>query len=247
MATKKEVAVKSGGDVVPAYIRQGKGRGSENVSSQDIQIPRIDIIQDLSPQHKENKPEYIPGAKVGMLFNTLTKDLYPNGVDVVPVWYDKQFLVWKSQKKGGGLNGVFGKDQKAEAENRAATLGEDYECVETPTQICILIDEDGEPICEVSIPLSKSKMKVNRTWNSLIRLQGGDRFSRKYRLASIEDANNEGQEFLNYSVQLNGFPSESAYHEAERLYEAIVGGQTTVSTNYSDATPPSSNPDGEDY
>ena len=50
-------------------------RGSEDVTIDDLTIPRVDIIQDLSPQHKKNKPEYIEGAEVGMLFNTVTGKL----------------------------------------------------------------------------------------------------------------------------------------------------------------------------
>jgi len=222
-------------DQVPAHIKQGKARGSENVSQQDIMLPRLDIIQDLSPQHKENKPEYIEGAKVGMLFNTLTSDLYPDGVEVVPVYYDKQFLVWKSQDSGGGLKGVFSRDQQGQAEALAEELGDDHECVETPTQICILLDEDGMPVTEISVPMAKSKMKVNRQWNSLIRMNGGDRFSRVYRLTSIPDKNQQNQEYLNYKVTNAGWPGEEAYEMAEKLYEAIAGGEVNVATNYSDA------------
>jgi hypothetical protein len=237
MATKKsapESKAVTKSDNVPAYIRQGAARGSEQVEQGDIALPRIDIIQDLSPQHKETKPEYIPGAKVGMLFNTLTRELYPNGVSVVPVWYDKQFLVWKDQKKGGGLKGVFGKHEKTQAENHAMELGDDYECVETPTQIVIVVDDDGQPLYEATIPLSKSKMKVNRQWNSLIMMNGGDRFSRQYRLESVEDQNSEGQEYLNYRVNNEGYATEEAYLRAEKLYESISSGARTTKANYSD-------------
>jgi hypothetical protein len=36
--------------------------GFENVTNNDILIPRISILQDLSPQVKEEKAEYIEGA-----------------------------------------------------------------------------------------------------------------------------------------------------------------------------------------
>ena len=77
--TKKETQL-------PAYMKEGGNRGSENVTSQDVMLPRIDIIQDMSPQHKKTKPEYIEGAEVGMLFNTLTMDLHPHGLRGVRVW-----------------------------------------------------------------------------------------------------------------------------------------------------------------
>lgn len=218
-------------DQVPDYIKQNQSRGSEKVETGDIQYPRIDIIQDLSPQHKESKPEYIPGAKVGMLFNTLTGDLYPEGITVVPVWYDKQHLVWKDQDKGGGLQGVF--DNAADAEAKAAE-DPDFEAVETPTHLVMLVDDDGRFLMEATIPMSKSKMKINRQWNSLIRLAGGDRFSRTYRVTTVEDSNASNQEYLNYKIGVEGFPSEEVYHAAEALYEAVSSGAIKATASYAD-------------
>ena len=76
MTAKKEVAVKEETSLVlddrPDWMKDGN-RGSEEVSSNDITLPRLQIIQDLSPQHKKNKPEYIDGAEVGDFFNSLMK------------------------------------------------------------------------------------------------------------------------------------------------------------------------------
>lgn len=65
---------------VPDYIKQDSSRGNENVSSEDLQLPRLDVLQALSPQINKKKENYIDGAEVGMLFNTLTGELYPEGV-----------------------------------------------------------------------------------------------------------------------------------------------------------------------
>ena len=60
-ASKKAVAEKK--DQAPAHIRQGEGRGNENVGTEDIQIPRISVLQALSPQIKKSDPSYIEGAE----------------------------------------------------------------------------------------------------------------------------------------------------------------------------------------
>ncbi len=227
-------AITKAEDQLPAYIKQDSNRGSENVETRDIQYPRIDIIQDLSPEHKKGKPEFIEGAEVGMLFNVLTRELYPDGVYVVPVYYEKQYLVWKDQDKGGGLQGVFDNPQDAEAK---AEEDDDFEMVETPTHIVMLVDEDGNFLMEATIPMSKSKMKINRQWNSLIRLNGGDRFSRRYHITSVEDTNQSNQEYLNYRIGQAGFPSEEVYLAAERLYEAFSTGEAKATVSYSDQGP----------
>ncbi len=79
--------------------------------------------------------------------------------------------------------------------------------------------------------MAKSKMKVSRKFNSLVRLNGGDRFSRAYAITSVDDKGSQG-EYQNISIANNGFPSEDVYSKAESLYEAIQAGAKQASGNY---------------
>lgn len=229
MSTKKEVTKKE--DQVPAYIKQGQNRGSENVTQDDLQLPRIDVLQALSPQVQKKKDEYIPGAEVGMLFNTLTGELYKDGVHVTPVSFARRYLVWVDRKKDaeGGLRGVF--DTLEEAE-RFVDEQDDADKLEVvPTAEHLVLLDDGT---EVIISMAKSKMKVSRRFNSLVRLNGGDRFSRRYLVTSVDDKSAQG-EFQNLSFTNAGYPSEEVYLKAERLYEAIAGGAKQATGNYAGA------------
>lgn len=228
MATK---AVKKQDDQLPAYIKQGAGRGNENVTSDDIQIPRISVLQALSPQIKKSDPEYIEGAEQGIIFNVLTGELYPDGIQFVPVFFEKDHLVWKTRKSGGGLIARCASAQEAQA---LANSDDTYEYVEAPNHICILLKSDGTPDCEVSIPMPTSKQKVSRRLNSLIRLNQGDRFSRVYKLLAVEDESPSG-EYWNLAVENVGFPQEEAYLAAEVLYDSITSGAKKYSTDYSDS------------
>lgn len=226
---RKAVAKK---DQLPAYIKQdGPGRGSENVTSDDVQIPRISVLQDLSPQIKDNKPEYIPGAKPGMIFNVLTGELFPDGLEFVPVFFEKDHLVWKTRKSGGGLVARCDTPQEAQA---LADTKEEYEYVESPNHISLLV-KDGNSDCEVSIPMATSKAKVSRRLNSLIRLNQGDRFSRVYKLIAVEDESPSG-EYWNFAVENVGWPSEEVYLAGEALYDSITSGRKRYTTDYSDDT-----------
>ena len=49
------------------------GSGFEEVTSSDIQIPFLRIIQALSPQLKKSDAGFIQGASSGDIFNTVTK------------------------------------------------------------------------------------------------------------------------------------------------------------------------------
>jgi hypothetical protein len=76
--------------------------------------------------------------------------------------------------------------------------------------------------------MSKSKMKVNRQLNTMIRMAGGDRFERAYKIGSVVDANKAGEEYMNLSVKQLGFVSEPIYRAAEQVYEAISSGAKDV-------------------
>ena len=205
---------------LPSYIKQGQNRGNENVSNEDLQLPRIDVLQALSPQINKKKDNYIEGAEVGMLFNTLTGELYPDGVSITPVTFVKRHLVWVDRKKDseGGLRSIFDTPEEAEAFVEAQADEDKLEVVATAEHLVML--DDGT---EVIVSMAKSRMKVSRKFNSLVRLNAGDRFSRRYKLTSVDDKSSQG-EFQNIAINNDGFPSEEVYIKAEALYEAIESG-----------------------
>lgn len=219
-------------DARPDFMK-ANDRGNEDVSIDDLTIPRIDVIQDLSPQIKESKPEYIEGAKVGMLFNTVTNKLYPGGIIFVPVFFRKEWVVWKDIKAGGGFKGAFDSELEAEKFRRTLDDGSKCETVDTAQHYGIVINPD-KTLEEVVISMSKSKMKVSRKLNSMVKLAGGDRFSRAYKIDSVEDQNSAGQDYRNLSFKQLGFVDEVTYHCAEKMYESVSAGLKNVSRDVSD-------------
>lgn len=218
-------------DQMPSYIKQGQNRGNENVNNDDLQLPRLDVLQALSPQINKKKDEYIEGAEVGMIFNTLTGELYPDGVGFTPVSFVKRFLVWVDRKKDneGGLRGVF--ETAEEAELFVQNDPDESKLEIVPTAEHLVLMDNGE---EVILSMAKSKVKVSRKFNSLVRLNGGDRFSRRYHMKSVDDKSSQG-EFQNVSISNAGFPSEEVYFKAEKLYEAIQRGAKQATGNYDNA------------
>ena len=70
------------------------GSGFEEVTSSDIQIPFLRLIQALSPQLKKSDAGYIEGASSGDIFNTVTKKTWDGekGVVVIPVFFQLKLL-----------------------------------------------------------------------------------------------------------------------------------------------------------
>lgn len=240
MAKSKEVTVAGSTELAerPSWMGEGT-RGSEEVTIQDITIPRLSMIQDLSPQRKTNKAEYIEGAEEGMLFNTVTNELYPKSVLFVPVYFRLEWLIWKHRDAGGGLQGVYPTQEEAVAAvgehplaGQTTDKGEPVlEIQDTAQHFGLLLDPnspaDNPRATEIVISMSKSQLKPSRQFNSQIRIAGGDRWERMYRFSAVQVDGARG-EYYNWKVEQLGFVSEGVFAQAEALYESVKSGQRDV-------------------
>lgn len=74
--------------------------GLENVTASDLIIPRLTILQDLSPQTKPKKKEYIKGAAPGMFCDVGTGEVFKGDIILLPVFYVKKYLEWEPRGQG---------------------------------------------------------------------------------------------------------------------------------------------------
>lgn len=247
MAKGKEVTVASNTDLAerPSWMGEGT-RGSEKVGIQDLTIPRLSIIQDLSPQHKKNKAEYIEGAEEGMLFDTVTNALYPEFVIFVPVYFRMEWVIWKNRDAGGGFVGAYpSQDEAVAAVGEHPNAGQQtekgepvLEIQDTAQHFGLLLDPnspaDNPRATEIVISMSRSQLKPSRQFNSMIRIATGDRWERYYKLSSVGAVNAAGQDYLNWKVEQLGFVSEEVFAQAEALYESVISGQRDVERGSTD-------------
>lgn len=220
-------------DVVPSYIKSGGNRGSEAVTTEDITIPRIEIMQALSPCLDEKKPEFIDGGKQGHLYNSVTREDYGDMVVVCPVLFRSQFLVWRDRKKGGGFRGAYDTAEEAKEAVAGTEDPENWSIIPTAQNLVLVVHEDGTTE-EAMISMARTKMKVSRQWNALVRINGNDRFSRLYNVFSVDDANSQGQDYKNLGIANAGFPVESVYLQAESLYKQVSSGIREMKMDSSD-------------
>jgi hypothetical protein len=247
MATKPaktEVAVKPENELafaqtaVPDYIKQGSARGSEEVKTSDMVLPRLEIVQGLSPIRDDSSGVYNPDAREGHVFNSVTQELYGDSVYFVPIYFRLEYLIWKDQDEGGGFFGSFPTLEQAE-ERKAIEVGngenpEFLEIVDTPVHYGLRITPEGVSE-QIVISMAKTKSKVSRKWNAMIQIAGGDRFARVYKISTFTDENKKGQKFKNYVVTPAGFPPKKVYEEAERLYSSFRSGE--IKADHASAAP----------
>ena len=217
----------------PDFLKKGTGRGAENVGHEDLIIPRLEVVQSLSPARDKSHADFIEGAEEGMLYNSVTRELYGEEVMVVPAMYVKEWLVWKDRKKGGGFRGAFPSEAQANAAI-AALDGDDnpeeFEAMDTGQMYCLLLLSSGE-VQQIVVSMAKTKMKVARKWNSLIALSGDDSFARAYKISSVQEANKKNEKYYNLHVAPAGFVAEAIYIAAEKLYETVKAGGVKADTS----------------
>ena len=238
-------------DQVPDYIKQDSARGSENVGQDDIVIPRLEIIQALSPQVKDGDPKFNPDARPGMLINSVTGQVYGKEVMVVPVIYTKQWLVWRKRKDKDGKplqGGFFGAyNTPMDAEDRMMKEGGEaanIEVLDTPQHLCLLVNFNTGSVDEVMLSMPRTKAKISRQWNTMVRMAGGDRFSRVYRVTTALEKNSAGQDYYNYVVSQAGFPVKPLFERAEKLWTQLHEGvrkATMDVTGFDDDAPSHTN------
>lgn len=88
-----------------SMIEGDTGYGVDNMSAQDVALPFLTILQAGSPQVKPETSQYIEGAVSGMLYNTVSGDVFDGrkkGGLVVPCAYERKFVEWMDRDKGGG-------------------------------------------------------------------------------------------------------------------------------------------------
>tara|TARA_R110000824_G_scaffold244541_3_gene433320 strand:- start:74 stop:892 length:819 start_codon:yes stop_codon:yes gene_type:complete len=92
----KSIAKKASADLVPDYLADYAGEGTENVSDLTI-VPRIKLLQGLSPEVVDD------GEKAGEFWHTVAESSIGDTIQMVPVYVSQSVLLWRPRKDGGGI------------------------------------------------------------------------------------------------------------------------------------------------
>jgi len=178
--------------------------GMETVDQTDIIIPRLGILQKLSPQLQKRDPEFIKGAEEGMFCDIGTGEVFPDEVVIVPCFYAKVYLEWAPRKSALGLvknHGTDGDilDECTPNDKGKMILPNGNTVEETATYYCINVSAGNR---RSFIPLSSSQLKASRKWMGLLTaetLETSDgveftppMFYRSWRATPVEHTNAEG-------------------------------------------------------
>lgn len=209
-------------DTLPAHLQavQGVGRGNENVG-QNVQIPRIKLLQKMSNEVDKHHAAYVEGCEPGHLVNTLNNHNYGNDLYCISLTFKLEYVVWRDIEAGGGYGGAFNTQAEAQKYIDEQDKPAEWDINETHAHVLLIKDpETGELERSPAImDFASSKLRVSKAWNAQIGMKGGDRFAGLWKVSGVPTENKMGKAFMNCEVSFVGWAQEEDYKVAEALYE----------------------------
>lgn len=253
--TKKEVTKAPGKsvtapDALTKQLLADSGAGFEEASRDAYAIPFLRVLQDLSPQVKKTMAGYVPGAKPGMLFNTVSRELY-SSVRVIPCHFQQQFIEWIPRKQAKGKAGFVAAHPagtplaaKAMRDGAKNILPNGHELADTRNHFVLLLSDDGT-VTQALLSLTSTQIKVSRRWMSQMRaavIDIGDRiisppsFAWSYKLGSEEESNDQGSWFSLTVTDRERVTDPQLYAQAKAFHTMLKDG-AGVKVNYDELDP----------
>lgn len=199
------------------------GRGSEAVTTNDLAIPRLKLLQMINDEVQPGHPKQVEGAQAGMIMNSVTEELYTS-LFVINMSFTKKFVVWRTRKSGGGMVGTYdSEDEALAALEEQGLAAKDHEIKENPTHLVLLLDDEGNPKSVAMLDMPGVKVKKSKIWNTRINdeeKEGNPRFGCVWQLGVVSESNNSGN-YFNYDVTLVAHAPDELYTQAVEAYNAL--------------------------
>jgi len=233
-----EVQEKTNSSVPANVFEQDAAKGLGNISQQDLALPFLKILGQLSPEVNERDGKYVKGAKAGMIFNSVTGELYDGvkGIDVVPCFYKLEYIEWKDRGEGLGApiaiydssSDIMSKT-KPDANYKDRLPNGNY--LEKTASHFVIITGDNPTTALIS--MKSTQLKISRKWNSMmsgIKLKGKNglftpaSFSHIYRLKTTQMSNDKGTWFGWEVSKVGPITDQQLYQQAKSFSESISKG-----------------------
>jgi hypothetical protein len=211
-------------------------QGTQNISQEDLALPFLKILGQLSPEVNKRDGKYVEGAEPGKIINTVTNALYDT-LNVIPVFYKRQYIEWQDRGTSSGAP-VAIHDADSDIVNQT-TRDKSYKdrlpngnyLDNTASHFVLTV---GDNPSTALISMKSTQLKVSRKWNSMmmgIKMQGKNglftppTYSHIYKLSTTQMSNDKGTWF-GWDVSKVG-PVENAdlYGTAKAFAESVGKGE----------------------
>ena len=227
-----------------SMFEQDANKGLGNLGMDDLAIPFLRILSDTSPQIKKRDPLYIEGAESGMIYNTLTKEIYDGevGVGVIPCAYQRQYIEWTDRGEGSGApvniypaeSDIISKTTRDDQRKDRLPNGNYIE--DTANHYCLVIGADGTS-SQVLVAMKSTQRKKSKRWNSLmlgLKMKGANgqftppSYSHVYNLKTVAESNNLGNWFGWDITRVGPVEEVDMYQAAKTFADSVAKGEVKI-------------------
>ena len=235
---KKEKA----GAIAISNFEIDSGKGLGKLTQEDLALPFLKILGQLSPEVNKRDGKYVKGAEPGMIFNSVTGELYDGakGIQVVPCHYKLEYIEWRDRGEGSGApvaihsssSDVMTKTTR-DASFKDRLPNGNY--IERTASHFVIVN--GQTPSTALIAMKSTQLKISRKWNSMmagIRLKGKNglftpaSFSHIYQLKTIQQSNDKGTWFGWEVSKIGPVQDTTLYQQAKTFAENVSKGDVKV-------------------
>tara|TARA_R100001086_G_scaffold2443_2_gene1720 strand:- start:16996 stop:17799 length:804 start_codon:yes stop_codon:yes gene_type:complete len=251
----KAVAKKATGQVATFDAEQFADQGFEKLGQKDLALPFLKILGGLSPQVTQGDAKFIEQARPGMIYNSVTDQLYngEKGIKVVPCFYKLEYVEWQDRDKASGAPAnIYGSDSdimsKTTRDDQNKDRLENGNYVEETASHFILIVENNEPKETALITMKSTQRKKSKKWNSMMvsirepRKNGKGfykpaPFTQIYTLKSVLEKNKLGS-WYGWDIEYDGLvPNQAILDSAHSFHQSCSGGIVNVKHDNEEQAP----------
>ena len=228
-----QVAEKKEGALAVNMFEADANQGSQNISQEDLALPFLKVLGQLSPEVNKTHGKYVEGAEPGKIINTVTNELYSN-INVVPVFYKRKYIEW--QDRGTSTGAPVAIHESDSDIISQTTRGKDYKdrlpngnyLENTADHFVILLGDSPQTAL---ISMKATQLKVSRKWNSMmmgIKMQGKNglftppTYSHIYSLKPVQMSNDKGTWF-GWDVAKVGPVTDKGIYDIAKTFAERVG------------------------
>jgi hypothetical protein len=213
-----------------------KGLGA--IGQEDLALPFLKILGQLSPEVNKRDGKYVEGAEPGMIFNSVSGELYDGvkGIDVIPCFYKLEYIEWKDRGEGLGApvaiydssSDIMSKT-KPDANYKDRLPNGNY--IEKTASHFVIVSGDSPSTALIS--MKSTQLKISRKWNSMmsgIKMKGANgmftpaSFSHIYKLKTTQMSNDKGTWFGWEVSKVGPVTDKGLYDQAKGFSENISKG-----------------------
>ena len=233
-----QVAEKNTAGLPANMFEDDAAKGLGKISQEDLALPFLKILGQLSPEVNKRDGKYVEGAEPGMIFNSVSGELYDGvkGIDVIPCFYKLEYIEWKDRGEGLGApiaiydssSDIMSKT-KPDANYKDRLPNGNY--IEKTASHFVIVSGDSPSTALIS--MKSTQLKISRKWNSMmsgIKMKGANgmftpaSFSHIYKLKTTQMSNDKGTWFGWEVSKVGPVTDQSLYGQAKSFSENISKG-----------------------